>query len=151
MTTSAKALSIMKNRQYRSTCPVNFALETFGDVWSLLVIRDIIRYKKSTYGEFLESDEKISTNILADRLSRLVQVGILKKIPDKNDGRKDVYKLTQKGIDLYPMMLEIILWGVKYGTDIDEAYKTILPLIKKDKQVYIKGRLKEISDFANSE
>ena len=151
MAISAKTLSKTMPLQYRSRCPVNFALETFGDMWSLLIIRDIIRYKKGTYGEFLASDEKISTNILADRLSRLVQVGILKKIPDQNDKRKDIYKLTQKGIDLYPMMLEIILWGVKYGTDIDEAYKTILPLIKKDKQVYIKGRLKEISDFANSE
>ena len=151
MAISAKTLSKTMPLQYRSRCPVNFALETFGDMWSLLIIRDIIRYKKGTYGEFLASDEKISTNILADRLSRLVQVGILKKIPDQNDKRKDIYKLTQKGIDLYPMMLEIILWGVKYGTDIDEAYKTILPLIKKDKQAYIKGRLKEISDFANSE
>ncbi len=151
MTVSAKALSVMKNRQYRSTCPVNFALETFGDMWSLLIVRDIIGHKKSTYGEFLESDEKISTNILADRLSRLEQVGILRKIPDKNDRRRDRYKLTQKGTDLYPMILEMILWSAKYGKDIDESYKTILPLIKKDKQAYIKNMLQEISDFANSD
>jgi DNA-binding HxlR family transcriptional regulator len=151
MTVSAKALSVMKNRQYRSTCPVNFALETFGDTWSLLIVRDIIGHKKSTYGEFLESDEKISTNILADRLSRLEQVGILRKIPDKNDRRKDRYKLTQKGIDLYPIILEMILWSAKYGKDIDETYKTVLPLIKKDKKAYIKSMLQEISDFANSD
>jgi DNA-binding HxlR family transcriptional regulator len=152
MTTSAKVLGQkMRRAQYRSKCPVNFALETFGDMWSLLIVRDIIRFKKKTYGEFLNSDEKISTNILADRLSRLVQVGILRKMPDKSDKRKDIYKLTQKGIDLYPMMLEMILWGVKYGTDIDETYKTILPLIKKNKDAYIKERLKEISEFANSD
>lgn len=151
MTVSAKALGEMIPLHYRSKCPVNFALETFGDMWSLLIIRDIIRFKKRTYGEFLNSDEKISTNILADRLSRLVQVGILWKTPDKNDKRKDIYKLTQKGIDLYPMMLEMILWGVKYGKDIDQAYETVLPLIKKDKSAYIRQRLKEISDFANSD
>ena len=151
MAVSAKTLGMMKSRQYRSTCPVNFALETFGDMWSLLIVRDIIGHKKSTYGEFLESDEKISTNILADRLRRLEQVGILRKTPDKNDRRKDRYKLTQKGIDLYPMILEMILWSAKYGKDIDESYKTILPLIKKDKQAYIKNMLQEISDFANSD
>ena len=149
MAISAKNLGKTVPLQYRSRCPVNFALETFGDMWSLLIIRDIIRYKKRTYGEFLASDEKISTNILADRLNRLVQVGILKKIPDQSDKRKDMYKLTQKGIDLYPMMLEIILWGVKYGKDIDETYKTVLSRIKKDKQMYVKERLKEISNFAN--
>ena len=151
MAVSAKTLSLMKDRTYRSNCPVNFALETFGDMWSLLIIRDIIGHKKSTYGEFLESDEKISTNILADRLSRLEQVGILKKTPDKNDRRKDRYKLTQKGIDLYPMILEMILWSVKYGKNLDEGYKTVLPLIKKDKQAYIKNMLQELSDFANSD
>jgi DNA-binding HxlR family transcriptional regulator len=151
MTVSAKVLGEMMPLQYRSTCPVNFALETFGDMWSLLIIRDIIRFKKRTYGEFLNSDEKISTNILADRLSRLVQVGILKKKPDKTDKRKDIYKLTQKGIDLYPMMFEIILWGLKYGKDIDEFYKTALPRIKKNKEIYIRERLNEITEFANSD
>ncbi len=151
MTTSAKVFGQMTQHRYRSKCPVNFALETFGDMWSLLIIRDIIRFKKKTYGEFLNSDERISTNILADRLNRLVQAGILRKMPDKVDRRKDIYKLTQKGIDLYPIMLEMILWGVKYGTDIDESYKAILPLIKKDKEAYIKERLREITEFANSD
>lgn len=148
MTVSAKVLGEMMPLQYRSTCPVNFALETFGDMWSLLIIRDIIRFKKRTYGEFLNSDEKISTNILADRLSRLVQVGILKKMPDENDKRKDIYKLTQKGIDLYPMMLEMIVWGVKYGKDIDEFYKRAIPRIKKNKEAYIRERLDDITKFA---
>jgi DNA-binding HxlR family transcriptional regulator len=149
MAVSAK-LSKMMPVHYRSRCPVNFALETFGDMWSLLIIRDIIRFKKRTYGEFLNSDEKISTNILADRLSRLVQVGILRKKTDQDDKRKDIHKLTQKGIDLYPMLLEMILWGVKYNPNVDEYYKTVLPLIKKSKQAFIRKRLQEVSDFANS-
>jgi DNA-binding HxlR family transcriptional regulator len=150
MTRSAETLGRTIPQHYRSKCPVNFALETFGDTWSLLIIRDIIRFKKKTYSEFLNSNEKISTNILADRLTRLVEQGILRKVPDKADKRRDIYKLTQKGIDLYPLILEMILWGVKYGTDIDEYYKTMLPQIKKNKEAYIKKRLKEITEFANS-
>jgi len=103
MTRSAETLGRTIPHHYRSKCPVNFALETFGDTWSLLIIRDIIRFKKKTYSEFLNSNEKISTNILADRLTRLVEQGILRKVPDKADKRRDIYKLTQKGIDLYPL------------------------------------------------
>ena len=138
-----------KKQNYRSTCPVNYALEMFGDKWSLLIIRDIVRYHKQTYGEFLNSDEKISTNILANRLSRLEYDGILTKTLDKKDKRKDIYKLTQKGVDLFPIMLEIILWSIKYNPEVDEYYKTILPLIGNDKQSYIRKRLEEISNFAN--
>lgn len=151
MTTSAKVFGQMMPLQYRSRCPVNFALETFGDMWSLLIIRDIFRFKKRTYGEFLNSDEKISTNILADRLSRLVQVGILRKMPDKSDKRKDIYKLTQKGIDLYPMMLEMMIWSAKYDPDVDDYARAVVSSTKKNKEKYIRERLKEISDFANSE
>lgn len=151
MVKSEKVNLRMEQEQYRSDCPVNFALEIFGDKWSLLIIRDIIRYHKQTYGEFLKSDEKISSNILADRLQRLVQVGILKKTLDKTDKRRDIYKLTQKGIDLYPVMLEIILWGIKYYPEVDAYYKPMLPLVKKDKEGYIKERLKQITDFANLE
>ncbi len=140
-----------KQKNYRSTCPVNYALEMFGDKWSLLILRDIVRYKKRTYGEFLSSEEEISTNILADRLDKLEQTEILRKTADKNDKRKSIYKLTQKGIDLFPTMLEIILWGVKYNPETDEYYKAFLPLIEKDKQAYINKRIKELADFANSE
>jgi DNA-binding HxlR family transcriptional regulator len=130
---------------------VNYALETFGDPWSLLIVRDIVRFKKRTYGEFLESDERISTNVLADRLRRLVQAGILRKVPDRVDRRRDIYKLTQKGVDIYPVMLEMIIWGVKYGTDIDEYYRSILPLLRKDKEGYVRERMKEIAEFAGSD
>jgi DNA-binding HxlR family transcriptional regulator len=150
MVVSAKALGKMAPLVYRSKCPVNFALETFGDMWSLLIVRDIIRYKKRTYGEFLESDEKISTNILADRLSRLVQVGILKKTPDKTDKRKDIYRLTQKGIDLYPMILEMMLWSAKYNPQTDEYSESTVMEAARSKSTYIRQRMKEISDFANS-
>jgi DNA-binding HxlR family transcriptional regulator len=88
----------MKKQQRRSECPINFSLESFGDMWSLLIVRDIVYFGKKSYGEFLESDEGISTNILASRLVELEQKGILVKSPHELDRRKEVYALTEKGL-----------------------------------------------------
>ena len=98
----------------RSHCPVNYGLETFGDKWSLLIIRDIVFAGKKTYGEFLKSEEGFATNILASRLSFLEEQGILSKRPNPEDGRKDFYSLTEKGLDLIPILLSIAAWSGKY-------------------------------------
>jgi DNA-binding HxlR family transcriptional regulator len=105
----------MKQRQRRrSDCPINFALETFGDMWSLLIVRDIIYFGKKTYSEFLESDEGIATNILASRLAQLEQKGVLLKKPHTTDKRKEVYVLTEKGLDLLPILLEMASWSAQH-------------------------------------
>jgi DNA-binding HxlR family transcriptional regulator len=98
-------------KQRRSDCPISFALETFGDTWSLLIVRDIVYFGKKTYGEFLESDEKIATNILASRLAQLEQNGILVRQPNPDDRRKEVFSLTEKGLDLIPILLELANWS----------------------------------------
>ena len=103
-----------KKQQRRSDCPINFALETFGDTWSLLIIREIVYFGKKTYGEFLELEEGIATNILASRLAQLEQKGILVKKPSETDKRKEVYSLTEKGLDLIPILLELASWGVQH-------------------------------------
>ncbi|MEJ7849233.1 MAG: helix-turn-helix domain-containing protein [Pyrinomonadaceae bacterium] len=97
----------------RSNCPVNFGLENFGDKWSLLIIRDIVFWGKKTYGEFLKSDEGISTNILAARLASLEKEGILTKAPHATDKRTDFYMLTEKGFELIPLLVEIVAWSGK--------------------------------------
>jgi DNA-binding HxlR family transcriptional regulator len=97
----------------RSNCPVNFGLETFGDKWSLLIVRDIVFWGKKTYGDFLRSDERIATNILASRLAQLEREGILRKTPHSTDKRKDVYSLTEKGMELIPLLVEIVAWSGK--------------------------------------
>jgi DNA-binding HxlR family transcriptional regulator len=97
----------------RSNCPVNFGLETFGDKWSLLIIRDIVFWGKKTYGDFLGSDERIATNILASRLAQLEENGILAKSPHPTDKRKDIYTLTEMGMDLIPLLVEIVAWSGK--------------------------------------
>ncbi len=100
----------------RSDCPVNFAVETLGDKWSLVILRDMIFWGKKTYGELLKSDEKIATNILADRMQYLIREGLLSKSPDPNDKRKDIYAVTEKGIELVPMFIEMIAWSAKNET-----------------------------------
>jgi DNA-binding HxlR family transcriptional regulator len=104
-------------KHQRSDCPINFSLEMFGDKWSLLIVRDIVYFGKKTYGEFLESDESISTNILASRLSQLEQSGILTKQPFEADRRKDIYALTEKGLDLIPVLLEMANWGARHDPE----------------------------------
>jgi DNA-binding HxlR family transcriptional regulator len=102
-----------KNSKLRSNCPVNFGLETFGDKWSLLIVRDIAFWGKKTYSDFLKSDEGIATNILASRLVQLEEEGILIKTPHQTDKRKDVYALTEKGLGLIPLLVEIVAWSGK--------------------------------------
>lgn len=98
----------------RSHCAVNYGVEIFGDRWSLLIIRDIVFAGKKTYGEFLKSEERIATNVLASRLAFLEEQGILARSPNPDDGRKDFYTLTEKGLDLIPIMLNIVLWSAQY-------------------------------------
>lgn len=107
----------MKHTQHkRSDCPINFALETFGDPWSLLIIRDIVYFGKKTYREFLESEEGMATNILASRLARLEQQGILVKRISASDKRKEEYHLTEKGLDLIPVLVEMANWSARYDS-----------------------------------
>jgi DNA-binding HxlR family transcriptional regulator len=101
-------------RKRRSGCPVNVSLEMFGDRWSLLIIRDMMVRGNKTFKEFLASGEGIASNILADRLKRLQGFGIVTAEMEKSDGRKVNYRLTEKGIDLAPVMLDLLLWGAKH-------------------------------------
>ncbi|MDR6476993.1 HxlR family transcriptional regulator [Paraburkholderia sp. GV068] len=100
----------------RSHCAVNYGVEIFGDRWSLLIIRDIVFAGKKTYGEFLKSEEGIATNVLATRLAFLEEQGILSKAPSPEDRRKDFYTLTEKGLDLIPIVLSIVVWSARHDS-----------------------------------
>jgi DNA-binding HxlR family transcriptional regulator len=100
----------------RSGCPVSISLEIFGDRWSLLIVRDLMVRGFRTFKEFEESDEGIATNILADRLRALQAGGIISAEVDPADGRKVNYRLTGKGIELAPVMLELLIWGARNET-----------------------------------
>ena len=98
----------------KSKCPVNQALEVFGDRWTLLIIRDLMFNGKKSFREFLSSEEKIATNILTVRLEMLEKEGIVSKKKDVNHKQKIIYSLTEKGIDFLPILVEIGCWAVKY-------------------------------------
>ena len=100
--------------QRRSGCPVGVALEAFGDRWSLLIIRDLIVRGYRTFKEFQRSGEGIATNVLAGRLRRLASAGIIAAEASPDDGRSLHYRLTKKGIELAPMMLELLIWSARH-------------------------------------
>lgn len=125
----------------QSGCSVAYGLDIFGDRWSLLVIREIMLKGKTTYGDFLEIDEGIATNVLADRLKHLETEGIITKSRDPDNRRSYVYALTDKGRDLSTIMIEIILWGGKYDKRTG-ARRENFDLINKDRKAFedkIKG------------
>lgn len=122
----------MKKTRKKSNCPINSVLELFGDKWAFLIVRDLMFNGKHYYGEFLNSEEKISTNILADRLSLLEESEIITKTKDPDHKSKFVYRLTQKGIDLLPILLEFILWSSKYDNEV-AIDKEFVEAIQKNK------------------
>lgn len=105
----------------RSGCPLNASVEMLGDRWSLLILRDMMLRGYQTFNEFLHSDEKIATNILADRLRRLESYGIVSADQDPTDGRKMIYMLTTKGIDLAPVLTEMVLWAARHEETGNQA------------------------------
>jgi DNA-binding HxlR family transcriptional regulator len=118
----------------RSACPLNTSVEMLGDRWSLLVIRDMMLLGYRSFKEFLNSHERIATNILADRLRRLEGFGIIESAPDPADGRKLIYSLTQKGLDLAPVLTEMVLWAASHEETGNQA---LIRLIRKDKENFL--------------
>lgn len=104
----------VKAKKHRSGCPVSVSLEVLGDRWSLLIIRDLMVRGFRTFKEFQGSGERIATNVLAERLHRLEDVKIVRAEADSTDGRRVNYRLTEKGIDLAPALLELLIWGVRH-------------------------------------
>ncbi|MBW4488351.1 MAG: helix-turn-helix transcriptional regulator [Trichocoleus desertorum ATA4-8-CV12] len=101
----------------RSPCPVSCTLDLIGDRWTLLVIRDMMFFGKQRFEEFLESPEGISTNILANRLRLLEELGLAEKQPYSNHSRRMNYQLTEKGKSLRPVLKVIASWGLKHIAD----------------------------------
>jgi DNA-binding HxlR family transcriptional regulator len=118
----------------RSGCPLNASVEMLGDRWSLLIVRDMMLRGFRNYKEFLESHEGIATNILADRLRKLETYGIIDTERDPSDGRKVIYALTEKGIDLAPVMAEMVLWAAAHE---DTANEPLVKELRRDKEGFI--------------
>ena len=125
------------SRPRRSNCPVATSLDIFGDKWSLLVIRDLLFTERRRFGDFAAADERMATNVLAERLERLECEGLIRREPDPADGRKFLYGLTPKGLDLAPLIVEMIIWAARYE---DTAAPTALVReMERDRRKFIQG------------
>jgi DNA-binding HxlR family transcriptional regulator len=120
--------------KFRSGCPLNASVEILGDRWSLLIIRDMMLRGFRSYTQFLDSYERIATNILAHRLKKLEGYGIITTQQDPLDGRKLIYTLTEKGMDLAPVLTEMVLWAAAHEVTQNPE---LIRQIKKDKQKFL--------------
>ena len=118
----------------RSFCPLNLIVELIGDKWSLLILRDIMFENKRHFRQLLQSEEKIASNILTDRLNTMEREGLLTKHPDPEHKQKVIYSLTEKSMDLMPLLIEAIRWSVKYEPVDKVKYKPGVDLANSSKE-----------------
>lgn len=126
------------NHPPRSHCPINFGLEIFGDKWTLLVLRDLLIKRKSTFKEFQASEEGVASNILADRLDRLLQGGLISSERDAVDARQIHYRPTRVGQALLPVLIEMAYWGAKHDPNT-AAPKSFARSYEKDRAGLLKS------------
>jgi len=123
---------------HRSDCPISSALDFFGDKWSLLIIRDIVYFGERTFKDFSEANEGISSARLSDRLVRLESLEIITKKSHSTNKKVYLYNLTQKGLDLFPIIAEYILWSDKYlGSHISVQAKGFASQLRENKEATI--------------
>jgi len=133
----AKTLVKTKGKYKSQTgCPIEYGLSTFGDKWSLIIVRDIMFKGKKYYGDFACCEEGISTNILASRLAELEENGILNKDRDPENKTKFIYSLTEKGKDLLPIMAEMVRWANNYDPETT-ADRHLIEELEQDREAFI--------------
>jgi len=135
----------MKTNERRSQCPINYSVEIFGDKWMLLILRDLMFNGKNSFLEFRASDEKISSAVLTEKLNLLLNEGIVFKVVSPKNASKFLYLLTDKGIELVPVMVELLDWGGRYNPE--GGLKVLLDRIKQSK----KKAISELQDKLKSE
>ena len=125
----------MKNK-FRSTCLIASALDLIGDKWSLLIIRDMLMHQKKTFKEFSSSPESVATNLLSARLKMLVNLNIISKNKLVTNKKENIYLLTEKGLDLAPLILELVIWSDHHVREYHVALNKY-ELKKVEKSQYI--------------
>lgn len=101
-------------KKFRSSCMIASALDVIGDKWSLLIVRDMLMHQKKTFKEFASSDENVATNLLSSRLKLLQSLNIIRKTKLSSNKKENIYLLTERGLDLAPLIVELALWSDKY-------------------------------------
>lgn len=129
-------------KELRSDCPIAASLDILGDRWTMLILRDMLLGGKSQFGEFA-TEEGVATNILADRLATLVDRGIIEKVPDEADRRKFHYRALAPGVELLPVIAELVVWGVK-NTDVPPSAQFESMLNQDARETFLRERTKEL-------
>tara|TARA_B100000809_G_C15094100_1_gene514328 strand:+ start:770 stop:1186 length:417 start_codon:yes stop_codon:yes gene_type:complete len=133
-----------ENINFRSDCPISSALDLFGDKWSLLIIRDLVYFGVRTFKDFSNAGERISSARLADRLCKLDALGLLKKSNHPTNKKVFLYNLTEKGLDLFPVIAEYVKWSDKYLSEhIAEPAKQFARQLEKDREGTLKQFMKK--------
>jgi len=134
-------------KQFRSSCIIASALDLIGDKWSLLIIRDMLMHKKKSFKEFAASEENVATNLLSSRLKMLEAMKVISKRKLVGNKKENIYLLTEKGLGLAPLILEIVLWSDKhvreYNLEMNKYKRT-----KIDKSTVIEESQKSYTEFA---
>jgi len=134
-------------KKFRSSCLIASALDLIGDKWSLLIVRDMLIHRKKTFKEFASSDEKVATNLLSSRLKLLESLDVITKRKLSNNKKENIYLLTDKGINLTPLIMELVLWSDKYIREYNldmNKHETR----KTDKTVLIENTQNKYKEFA---
>lgn len=122
-------------RQHRSGCPISMALELLGDAWSLLIVRDLMFKDRRTYNDFLTGGEGIASNVLADRLRKLEEANVIEKRRDPEDARRFLYRLSRKGIDLAPVLVELVIWSARH--EQTDAPPAVVRSMRNDRAAFL--------------
>ena len=104
---------MIKKNNHRSNCPISCSLDIIGDKWTMIIIRDMMVFNKKTFKDFAQSNEKIASNILSNRLKSLLKHKIIKKEKDPKNKKTNIYKLTNIGLDMAPIIIDLTLWSIK--------------------------------------
>ncbi|MCW8956576.1 MAG: helix-turn-helix transcriptional regulator [Gammaproteobacteria bacterium] len=128
----------------RTACPVACALDILGDRWTLLIIRDLMFFNKHEYKDYLEAEEGISTNILSDRLKRLLDFGLIEVLPHPEIGTRKLYYLTPGGKDLIHTLTHLVRWSSEHLKDTVYIPEDQLKILQKNPELMIKNTLAEL-------
>lgn len=134
-------------KDFRSSCLIASALDLIGDKWSLLIVRDMLLNNKKTFKEFFSSDEKVASNLLSSRLKLLESLEVITKGKLDTNKKENIYLLTEKGLDLAPLIMEIVLWSDKHVRKYNRGMNKIQK-VKDDNLTYIKNIQNSYREFA---
>ena len=141
----------MKNTNFRSTCAIAVSIDLFGDKWSLLILRDMLLHRKSTFKEFSESKEKIASNILTNRLVYLIEAGFISKFNPKGTKKSATFLATRKGICVLPLLVELYLFSIESLPEdvLNESQIAIKGEIFQNRELFINSRREKYLEFVN--